>query len=229
MSTATVSGAVAQILTASPALTPDQVKARLTGTARAITTTDPNSAGAGLIDAYEAAKSLDLGAPQTHLLSSGLGLLELDRGTLHVELDTFVGPLSLQGEVIAMTNPEAVDPTNPAGLVPWTGSNWSGSNWSASNWSASNWSGSNWSGSNWSNVSWDASNWSASNWSGSNWSGSNWSVSNWSGSNWSGSNWSEADWDASNWSGSNWSGSNWSASNWSGSNWSSAWYAYAWD
>lgn len=229
MSTATVSGVVAQILKASPGLTPDQVKTRLTGTARTITMTDPNAAGSGLIDAYAASHSLALGAPQTHMLSTGLGLLELDRGTLHVELDTFVGPLALQGEFIAMTNPEAVDPTNPAGLVPWTGSNWSGSNWSASNWSASNWSGSNWSGSNWSNVSWDASNWSASNWSGSNWSGSNWSVSNWSGSNWSGSNWSEADWDASNWSGSNWSGSNWSASNWSGSNWSSAWYAYAWD
>jgi serine protease AprX len=229
MSTATVSGVVAQMLTHNPNLTPDQVKSRLTGTARGITTTDANSAGAGLIDAYGAAKSLKVGVPQTHLLSTGLGPLEADRGTLGVQLSTTVGPLTLQGEFIAMTNPDAIDPTNPVGLIPWTGSNWSGSNWSGSNWSGSNWSGSNWSGSNWSNVSWDASNWSASNWSGSNWSGSNWSVSNWSGSNWSGSNWSEADWDASNWSGSNWSGSNWSGSNWSGSNWSSAWYAYAWD
>jgi serine protease AprX len=234
MSTATVSGVVAQMLQANPSLTPDQVKARLMGTARTIATTSRNAAGMGLIDAYGATKSLVNGTPQVYPPSTGLGSLEADRGTVHVGLATVVGPLTLQGEYIAMTSPDAIDETNPAGLIPWTGSNWSGSNWSASNWSGSNWSGSNWSGSNWSgsnwsNVAWDGSNWSASNWSGSNWSGSNWSASNWSGSNWSGSNWSDADWDASNWSGSNWSGSNWSASNWSGSNWSGAWYAYAWD
>ena len=225
MSTATVSGVVAQMLQANPSLGPNQVKKRLTHTARSISASGANNVGAGLIDAYGATRDVVVGSSNLGLFeSTGLGSLELDRGTLHLDVQTNVGPLMLQGEFIAMTNPEAIDPTNPAGLVPWTGSNWSGSNWSGSNWSGSNWSGSNWSGSNWSGSNWSGSNWSATVWNGSNWSGSNWSNVTWDGSNWSGSNWSEADWDASNWSGSNWSGSNWSGSNWSG-----AWYAVAWD
>jgi serine protease AprX len=220
MATATVSGVVAQMLQAHPSLSPNQLKKRLTHTARPLTGSGPNDAGSGLIDAYGSVRADVPGSSNLDLLAStGLGSLELDRGTLHLDVQTGIGPLLLQGEFVAQTDPSQIDLTNPAGLVPWNGSNWSGSNWSGSNWSGSNWSGSNWSGSNWS-----GSNWSATAWTGSNWSGSNWSNVTWDASNWSGSNWSEADWNASNWSGSNWSGSNWSGSNWSG-----AWYAVAWD
>ena len=243
MSTATVSGVVAQLISANPALTPDMVKARLIAGARDIKTTDPNAAGAGQIDAVGAYGSL-ANTPQLHQLSTGLGSIELDRGTLRIDVETELGPLALQGEFAPMLNPDAIDPTNPAGLLPWTGSNWTGSNWTASNWTGSNWTGSNWTGSNWTNVSWEGSNWTGSNWTGSNWTASNWTGSNWTGSNWTnvtwdasnwtGSNWTEADWDASNWTGSNWTGSNWTGSNWTGSNWTgsnwtSAWYAVGWD
>jgi serine protease AprX len=218
MATATVSGVAAQILQKHPNYSPDDVKAALTGNATTIADTGEYLAGSGQVNAYAAATALlpPVGAPPGPALSlsTGLGSIELDRGSVRMNIQTPVGELPLVGEFIAKRSEDFVSAANPGGLVPFTASNWSGSNWSASNWSASNWSGSNWSG----------SNWSASNWSGSNWSGSNWSASNWSGSNWSGSNWSNADWDASNWSGSNWSGSNWSASNWQ-----SAWYAAAWD
>ena len=218
MSTATVSGVVAQMIQKNPALTPNEVKARLMGTARSINATGENNVGAGLIDAYAAA-STPLNRAQLFQLSTGLGSLALDRGTLNLEVQTNVGAAPLAGEFVANTSPEVAQAISPVGLVPWNGTNWSGTNWSATNWSATNWSGTNWSG---------------TNWSGTNWSGTNWSGTNWSGTNWSGTNWSNVDWDATNWSGTNWSGTNWSGTNWSGTNWSatnwsSAWYAYAWD
>ena len=208
MSTATVSGIVAQMLDRNPELTPDQVKARLTGTTRTITNTDAQAVGKGQVDAYAAATTA-LESPQQFTLSTGLGSLQLDRGSVSVDIQSNLGQVTLQGEFVANTSPEVTDVISPLGLVPWNGTNWSGTNWSGTNWSGTNWSGTNWSG---------------TNWSGTNWSGTNWSATNWSGTNWSGTNWSNADWNATNWSGTNWSGTNWSATNWS-----SAWYAVAWD
>jgi len=252
MSTATVSGVVAQMLQKNPSLTPDGVKAHLMGTARAISTTGSNTVGAGLIDAYGAATAVAPNPVNVGVVrSTGLGSLELDRGTLHLDVQTPLGALTLTGEVTALVN-DAVQ--SPDSLVAWTGSNWTGSNWTGSNWTGSNWTGSNWTGSNWTGSNWTGSNWTGSNWTGSNWTGSNWTGSNWTGSNWTGSNWTgsnwtgsnwtnvhwegsnwtgsnwtEADWTGSNWTGSNWTGSNWTGSNWTGSNWTSAWYAMAWD
>ena len=219
MSTATVSGVVAQMLQKNPNLTPDQVKARLTGTAKSISTMNPNTSGAGSVDSFAGANTLMASGPQAFTLSTGLGSLQLDRGSLSVDVQTDAGGVPLTGEFVAQTSPEVTEAISPLGLVPWNGSNWTGSNWTGSNWTGSNWTGSNWTG----------SNWTGSNWTGSNWTGSNWTASNWTGSNWTGSNWTNVDWDASNWTGSNWTGSNWTGSNWTASNWTSAWYAYAWD
>ena len=219
MSTATVSGVVAQMLQKNPNLTPDQVKARLMGTAKSISTMNPNTSGAGSVDSFAGANTLMASGPQAFSLSTGLGSLQLDRGSLSVDVQTDAGGVPLTGEFVAQTSPEVTEAISPLGLVPWNGSNWTGSNWTGSNWTGSNWTGSNWTG----------SNWTGSNWTGSNWTGSNWTASNWTGSNWTGSNWTNVDWDASNWTGSNWTGSNWTGSNWTASNWTSAWYAYAWD
>ena len=213
MATASISGVVAQILAANPSLTPDQVKARLMDTARQISTTDPNAVGKGLVDAYAAATSSSTRAANSELgpppQSTPLGLLETDRGSVEVEVQSFAGEISLTGEFMAKTDPNEVDLLNPGGLVPWVGVGYATFGWDATNWSGTNWSGTNWSG---------------TNWSATNWSGTNWSATNWSGTNWSGTNWSNADWNATNWS-----GTNWSATNWSATNWSSAWYAAAWD
>jgi serine protease AprX len=214
MSTATVSGVVAQMLQANPGLTPDQVKARLTGTARPISTMGANLSGAGSVDSYAAATAPVVSTPQNFTLSTGLGSLQLDRGSVSVYVDTNAGPTPLAGEFVATTSPAVTDAISPLGLVPWTASNWTASNWTASNWTASNWTASNWTG-----VNWDASNWTASNWTASNWTASNWTNADWDASNWT----------ASNWTASNWTASNWTASNWTASNWTSAWYAYAWD
>ncbi|MGH2757157.1 MAG: S8 family serine peptidase [Actinomycetota bacterium] len=200
MSTATVSGVVAQMIQANPSLTPDEVKARLVGTAREIAETDPLKAGAGLVDAYAAASS-QASQSQNFTLSTGLGSLALDRGTLNIDVQSAVGQVTLSGEFVANTSPEV---TGLLGLVPWNGTNWTGTNWTGTNWTGTNWTG--------------------TNWTGTNWTGTNWTGTNWTGTNWTGTNWTNTDWTGTNWTGTNWTGTNWTATNWT-----SAWYAYAWD
>ena len=165
MSTATVSGVVAQMLQANPNLTPDDVKARLMGTARDIETTDPMQTGAGLIDAHAAATS-SASQSQDFQLSTGLGSLALDRGTMSVDVQSAVGQVTLSGEFVANTSPEV---TSLLGLVPWNGTNWTGTNWTGTNWT-----GTNWTGTNWTNADWTGTNWTGTNWTGTNWTATNW-------------------------------------------------------
>ncbi len=249
---AVASGAVADLLSARPNLTPDQVKALLMSTAVRISTPSQNYVGAGLIQLSRALSAATPKSTQYFLPSIGNGSLEWSRGSSHVVVNgvTLTGEQDIFGhswsaaaiaaaeERLSAWDGGVFNGSNWTGSgwsgSGWSGSNWSGSGWSGSNWSGSNWSGSGWSGSGWSGSGWSGSNWSCSGWSGSNWSGSGWSGSNWSGSNWSGSGWSGSGWSGSGWSGSNWSGSGWSGSNWSGSGWSGSnwsgndWMGNAW-
>ena len=209
MSTATVSGAVAQMLQRNPGLSPDEVKMRLKATARDIAESDPMKAGAGVIDAYAAATETVLGvATQTHPRSTGLGSLALDRGTIGIEIATPDGQVALTGEFNAQTDPSQIDVTNPAGLVPFVGLNFTQSGWDGSTWRGS---------------TWRADEWAGSTWRGSTWRATTWDGSTWRGSTWRGSTWRNEDWEGSTWRGSEWDGSTWRASNWQ-----SHWYAAAW-
>ena len=210
MSTATVSGVVAQILQANPSLTPDQVKHRLMSTSRKIANTDPNAAGAGVVDAYAASTSLSLAAANAGLIpSSGAGLLQLDRAGLDVEVVTPAGQVALFGEFVAQIDTNNVSTENPAGLVPFLASSWKVDGWDASSWKAS---------------SWKVNDWAASSWKASSWKGTEWEASSWKGTEWN-----NLDWEASSWKASSWKDFNWDASSWKASSWKSAWYAAAWD
>jgi serine protease AprX len=205
MATATVSGVVAQILQRRPELTPDQVKHRLTSTARAIADVHPLAAGAGLVDAYAAATATTTAASNAGLSpSGGLGLLEADRGSAGVEVVTPVGQLALQGEFVAQTDPEQVSPTNPAGLVPWAGATWKAEGWDP--------------------ATWDGATWKAGDWAGATWKGATWKATVWDGATWKGATWKNADWDGATWKDADWDGATWKASSWQ-----TAWYAAAWD
>jgi serine protease AprX len=190
--TAVVSGAVALLLQQRPDLTPDQVKALLGSTAKSLPG-GPNLGGAGLINVEKAGKAPRPNAHQTWPTSTGLGSLELARGTGHVSNNGVM----LSGERDIFGNSFSTAVWAPAALA---GSTWSGGDWNGSTWSGSTWSGSTWSGSTWSGSTWSGSTWSGSTWSGSTWSGSTWSGSTWSGSTWSGSTWSGSTWSGSTWS-----------------------------
>jgi serine protease AprX len=205
MSTATVTGVVAQILTANPGLNPNQVKHRLLSTARDIAVTDPLKAGHGLIDAYGAARSTSTTEANQGLEgSTGLGLLQADRGSIDLEVVTPAGSLAMSGEYSAQIDPDQVSLTNPAGLVPWTGTQWKADGWDV--------------------TSWDGTQWKTEDWAGTQWKGTQWKATVWSGTQWKGTQWKNADWDGTQWKDVDWDGTQWK-----GTQWKSYWYAAAWD
>jgi serine protease AprX len=205
MSTATVTGIVAQMLERDPGLTPDQVKMRLTSTARPIAEADPMRAGAGLVDAHAAAMSSDLrSANQGLSLSDASGALQKDRGSAGIEIVTPLGQLALQGEYIAQTDVTKVSLTNPAGLVPWAGATWKAEGWDP--------------------ASWEGATWKTDEWAGATWKGATWKATVWDGATWKGATWKNEDWDGATWKNADWDGATWKASSWQ-----TAWYAAAWD
>jgi len=204
MSTATVSGAVAQMLQRNPGLAPDDVKFRLKKTAREIADSDPYKTGAGIIDAYAAATQTVLGvSTQLHPRSTGLGLLSLDRGSIDIEVVTPIGQVALLGEFNAQTDPSEVDATNPGGLVPYVGLNYVTSGWDG--------------------ASWRGASWRAEDWAGASWRGASWRATVWDGASWRGASWRNEDWEGASWRGAEWDGASWRASSWQ-----SHWYAASW-
>jgi serine protease AprX len=225
---AVVSGAVALLLQARPALTPDQVKRTLQLSADSMPAEPSEARGAGQLN-IESAVALTVpsadSSRQSFATSNGLGSLDASRGDTRV-VDPATG-VALTGQVDAVGSswdPTSWSAASTAGTAwdggQWNGSRWSGDSWQDGSWAGSRWSGTNWSGIDWLSYSWDADAWSGSRWSGSRWSDADWSGSRWSGSRWSGSRWSGSRWSDSDWSGSRWSDSDWSGSRWSGSRWS---------
>ena len=209
MSTATVSGVVAQMLQRNPGLTPDQVKHRLMNTAKNIAESDPYARGAGLVNAYDATFSLSNGVPQAHALSTGLGLLQADRGSIGLELVTPLGQVDLVGEFIQFSDPEEIDPTNPAGLVPYVGLSFTTDGWdSPEDWEGAQWRGAQWRGAQWRAAVWDGAQWRATEWDGAQWRGAQWRNEDWEGAQWRGAEWDGAQWRASSWQ------SHWYAAAW---------------
>jgi serine protease AprX len=179
-----VSGAVATLLSQRPELTPDQVKALLMQTAEPLPNADPVAQGAGLINLHEAREAKTdtiAGAVQTWPRSSGLGSLDLARGSVLVEDDQVL----LQGEQTIFG--DAWDPT------VWTSSSWDGTSWSGGNWTGRTWSGDCWCGASWAGRTWSGRTWSGSSWSGRTWSGRTWSGRTWSAGGWSAGGWDGTD------------------------------------
>jgi serine protease AprX len=160
---AVVSGAAALLIQQRPDITPDQLKALLTGTAQSIPAATAAQQGAGLIDLATAKDTATpVNAKQTFAVSTGIGSLELSRGSVHVT----VGGREVRGEVDVRG--KAFDArTFAAGLR--NGGNWNGMTWSGMTWSGMTWSGMTWSGMTWSGMTWSGMTWSGMTWSGLDW------------------------------------------------------------
>jgi serine protease AprX len=153
MSTAVVSGLVADILSANPSWSPDRVKYALMSTAEADASSDPTAVGAGLANGYAALSAPAGLANQGITPGLGTGSLQLDRGTVAVQLGGLGGVTAdpLSGEVTAQLTPwnflTMLAPT-------FNGSSWWGSSWWGSSWWGSSWWGSSWWGSSWWGAAW---------------------------------------------------------------------------
>jgi subtilisin family serine protease len=199
---AVVSGAAALLLQQRPSMTPDQVKALLTGTATTLPAADVQAQGNGLVNVNMALWSPTPAAKQLFPLSTGTGSLDGARGAAKLVL----GGVTLSGEKDIFGNAYSapLHATQEATETSWTGGTWNGSSWAGSSWAGSSWAGSSWAG----------SSWAGSSWAGSSWAGSSWATGVWDGSSWAGSSWAGSSWAGSSWAGSSWAGSSWATGSW---------------
>jgi serine protease AprX len=161
---AVVSGAVALLLEKRPDLSPDQVKALVTGTADQLTGFGRDAQGAGRLDV---AGALASPAPDPAAVRQ-----------------TFE-PAYVRGLVVTLVRGSMGRRAADVGPVGPDGSSWGGARWGGSSWGGSSWGGSSWGGSSWGGSSWGGSSWGGSSWGGSSWGGSSWGGSSWGGSSWS--------------------------------------------
>jgi serine protease AprX len=190
-SAAIVSGAAALILQKYPNATPDRVKKLLTSTGYQICGKS-QAIGGGELQLGRALTSALPYAVQTWIPSTGVGSLELARGSDHLTADGVIlsGEQDVMGspfDAAAMATLEALGKSWSGGV--WNGKSWSGDTWSGKSWSSISWSGNSWSGKSWSTDGWSGNSWSAKSWSTTDWSGKSWSGNSWSGDAWSTDTW----------------------------------------
>jgi serine protease AprX len=179
--TAIVSGAVADLLSTRPNLSPDRVKRLLKKTATSISG-GSNYIGSGLLNIGAALLgSVGNDAVQTFTAATGSGSLELSRGTTHVSSNG----VTLTGEQDIFSNPWSTR----IAVAEDSGTAWNGGTYNGATWSGATWSGATWSGATWSGATWSGATWSGATWSGATWSGATWSGATWSGSTWSSGDW----------------------------------------
>jgi serine protease AprX len=195
---AITSGAAALLLQQRPSLTPDQVKALLTDTARVLPVADSQAQGAGLISVKAAGAAATPLAVQSWPLSGGLGTLDGARGVAKLVLNgvTLSGQKDIFGKTYYAPTRAAQELTGSSWADgTWNGSSWAGSSWAGSSWAGATWAGATWAGATWAGSSWATGVWDGSSWAGSSWAGSSWAGSSWAGSSWAGSSWATGDWE----------------------------------
>ncbi|HEU4398778.1 MAG TPA: S8 family peptidase [Actinomycetota bacterium] len=155
MATGVVSGAVALLLQANPAATPNRVKYALTATAREAASDDPLAVGAGVVDAYRASFSAPPGEANQGLdRSNGMGGIGGSRGSVQTQADDPL--LTVLGSVFGVTLTAQLLLWNPGVYV---NANWRPADWYLSTWALFRfyrlgWYGSDWPGSRWHGSTW---------------------------------------------------------------------------
>jgi len=159
---AIVAGAATLVLQRSPNLTPDQVKQRLVSNAAPGPVSDVNTVGHGVLDAYAATMSNDMSAANQGLIpSTGVGSLQLSRGSLSVQIQTgsATGLLGQVLPVLKLVQGNLTAQNTMFDPVEYFGTDWTASHWYASHWYASHWYASHWYASHWYASHWYASHW----------------------------------------------------------------------
>ena len=182
---AVVSGAVALLLEEQPRLTPDQVKRVLIDDARRLPSAAAFGSGAGLLDVDAAYDTVEgrprtRGSRQTWAISTGLGSLELARGTQHVSDDGV--ELTGERDVFGRAWDAATWARNAEAETAWVGGWWNGLELSGSDWSGSSWAGKTWAGKTWAGDHWVGKTWAGNTWTGKTWAGNAWTGKAWASS-----------------------------------------------
>jgi len=172
-SSAIPSGAAALVLAANPALTPNQLKARLLGTTNPGPVGNPFVDGHGALNAYAAATA----GPMN--LSQSAPLLP-----------------TLPGITVRLSPTGPANTWNPS---LWSGTSWApgpSDDWTWHGWA---WNGGDWNGWTWTGRAWNVGDWASSTWNSANWTGRAWNGSGWAGSAFTGRAWNGSAWNSSAW------------------------------
>jgi serine protease AprX len=179
-SAAVTSGAVALDLEMHPTDTPNEVKARLLGTASPGPTGNPFVDGHGVLNI--AAAVLDNSVRLTQSFTPPL-LSILLGGT--VSLKTTWAASSWDG-----ANWSGLQVPTSSGTVPSvTGTAWNGTAWNGTAWNGTAWNGTAWNGTAWNGTAWNGTAWNGTAWNGTAWNGTAWNGTAWNGTAWNGSAW----------------------------------------
>jgi len=174
-SAAITSGAAALVLAGNPGLSPNQVKARLLGTANPGPVGNPFVDGHGALNAYIAATFGPMNFNQ-----SAAGLTPTSGGTT-----------------------VSLSPSRP--VDTWNTNLWSGISWNQPPSTGWAWNGAAWNGADWSGWAWNGWAWNGAAWNGAAWNGGDWSGWAWNGWAWNGSAWNGCAWNGGAWNSSAWS------------------------
>jgi serine protease AprX len=172
-SSAITSGAAALVLARNPGLTPNQLKARLLGTASRGPVGNPFVDGHGALDAYAAATAGPMNLSQSALL-----LPTLSGRTIQLSP---TGPASTWNPGLwpgTSWVPGPADDWTWPGLA-WNGGDWDGWAWTGRAWNTGDWAGATWNSGNWAGRAWNGDGWAGSAFVGRAWNGSAWNSSAW--------------------------------------------------
>jgi len=148
-----VAGAAAQILSAHPTWTPDQVKGALMVTAAKTPSAAPLSEGVGIVDVAKAVALTSAPNP-------------------NAALNKFLitDPVS-GGKVFDSASWSQIATANAS----WNQASWSDASWNQASWNSASWASASWSSASWNSASWNAASWSDASWSDASWNSASWS------------------------------------------------------
>ena len=205
-SAAVVSGAAALLLSARPALTPDQVKDVLTRSAKSVPNTSSDVQGDGSLDlnaAYSTASRLVTRAP----VHAGGGSLDRSRGRFKVRKNGVV--LNGERDIFGRATDTRELARDQQSNSTWIGGKYNGATWAGGYWKGSTWSGATWAGATWAGATWAGATWAGATWAGATWAGATWAGATWAGNSWAGATWAGATWADAEWANDLWSSAEW--------------------
>ena len=191
---AVTSAAVALLLQAKPAATPDQVKDWIVKSATYLPSGTAGPLGLKELNVNAAlARSGTAVQAQSFNRSTGAGTLNNARGSSRVVYDK--APLSGQRSVWGAMPTVNWAKASAAG-TSWSGGTFMGFRVAGDGWTGTSFASRTWAAADWTNSKpWSgATDWSDPSWSGRSWSGRSWAGRSWAGRSWAGDDWSSAAW-----------------------------------
>ncbi|HEX9774010.1 MAG TPA: S8 family serine peptidase [Actinomycetota bacterium] len=242
MAAAVTAGSAALLAQARPELSPDEVKALLTGTAAGIADGDVHSTGSGVVDAAAAA-AFDGDLPELPSADP------VETAELPGERNGFQFKwqrdgsgvyrwVAVNGNGSPKSHGRLGDEDFEArqwaarqwAARQWLARQWEARQWLARQWAARQWAARQWAARQWAARQWTARRWDARQWAARQWTARQWDARQWAARQWTARQWTQEEWLARQWSARQWSDESWDARQWSARQWSARqWNARQWN